>query len=451
MDRREFLKAGGLTALALGLSAFSPLGLTRRILADPAQGTKKLIFIFQRGGNDGVNTLIPRGDPDYNLTTRPTLFIGEDDAIDLGNGFAQLHPAMLPVMEIYNSTALTGVAGPGNLAVLHRIGYQNQSQSHFDSQQYWETGVPGKGTVDEGMLYRQIARTMEPETNHVAGISMSSTQMVALKGSVPLPTISSVDSFSLGGTPAKVQKFLGSLPSTPQGTDGRGVLGAYGGARDFPAHPYRDLVYGTGLVLADAMQIVQDALSQGTYTPANGAVYPTGSFGTKLQQAAMLLKRTQARVLGINVGGWDTHTKQGGIQGTQAGLLQSVAQGFQALHRDLQDQWGDLIIVTMTEFGRTSKENGSLGTDHAYASVMFVAGGGVKGGVYNCGTGTWSAGDLFSQSSRYVKYRTDYRAVFGEIFTRHFGDDLALLNQVIPGYSEAEAAAPEAFAFLNFL
>jgi uncharacterized protein (DUF1501 family) len=165
----------------------------------------------------------------------------------------------------------------------------------------------------------------------------------------------------------------------------------------------------------------------------------------------MLLKRTPVRVLGTNVGGWDTHTNQGGAQGYHSRILGSLAQGFQALYRDLQDQWQDLIVVTMTEFGRTSKENGSRGTDHAYACVVFVAGGGVKGGVYNCDASTWAAGDLFSQSERYVKRRTDYRAVFGEIFLRHFGDDLATLNQVIPGYSQAAAAQPQDFASLGFL
>jgi uncharacterized protein (DUF1501 family) len=425
--------------------------LKRRILAGPAEGSRKLIFIFQRGGNDGVNTVIPRGDPQYSQANRPTLFIDDADALDLGNGFAQLHPALQPMMEIFNSTALNGVAGPGNLAVIHRVGYAGQSQSHFDSQQYWENGVPGNPTLDEGMLYRQIEKTMDPATNHVAGISISGSQMVALKGALPLPTISSVDSFSFSGSASKIQKFLGTLPTAPVGPDGKGLLGAYGGPRDLPGRPYRDLVYGTGLVLADSMQIVQDAVSQGAYTPSNGAVYPDDSLGQKLRQVAMLLKRTPVRILGANVGGWDTHTNQGGAQGYHARILGSLAQGFQALYRDLQDQWQDIVVVTMTEFGRTSKENGSRGTDHAYACVVFAAGGGVKGGVYNCDASTWAAGDLFSQSSRYVKRRTDYRAVFGEIFLQHFGDDMATLNQVIPGYSQAAAAQPQDFAPLGFL
>jgi uncharacterized protein (DUF1501 family) len=358
---------------------------------------------------------------------------------------------MAPMMEIYNSTALNGQVGPGNLAVIHRVGYNNQSQSHFDSQQFWENGTTNQPYYEEGMFYRQVAANMDPLNNHFVAAGLSSNQMVAFKGPLPIPTISNPQTFSFTGSAAKVQKFLGQLPTAPVGPDGKGLLGFYGGPRDFPGKANRELVYGTGLVLADAIQIVQDAVAQGPYTPTGGAVYPNTGLGTRLQQVAMFLKRTPVRLLGVNVGGWDTHTNQGGAVGYHGNLLQEVAQGFQALYRDLQDQWEDLIVVTMTEFGRTSIENGSLGTDHAYACVVFCAGGGVKGGVYNCNAATWAPGDLFSQSSRYVKQRTDYRAVFGEIFTRHFGDDSATLNYVIPGYSQAAAARPTDFQFLNFL
>jgi uncharacterized protein (DUF1501 family) len=450
LNRRDFLKTGSLTALGLGLNAWSPAFLKRRLVAGPAEGETKLVFIFQRGGSDGVNTLIPRGDPEYNATNRPTLFIPQADAIDLGNGFAQLHPMMQPMMEIYNHTGLNGVAGPGNLAILHRIGYSGQSQSHFDSQQFWENGRPGDPSFEEGMLYRQVVNTIDTNVNRLAAVSVSSTQMVALKGPISLPTVSDPARYTFSGSTAKVRKFLGELPGTPLGPDGTGVLGLYGGPRDFATKPYRDLVYGTGLALADSINIVQGALAQGPYVPENGAVY-SGSLGQRLQTVAMLLKRTPVRILGVNIGGWDTHTNQGQIYGQHGDLLTSVAEGFQALYRDLQSQWQNLVVVTMTEFGRTSIENGSFGTDHAYACVVFVAGGAVRGGVYNCDPTTWAAGDLFSQSSRYVRRRTDYRAVFGEIFMRHFGDNMALLNQVIPGYSAAAAANPGDFNFLNFL
>ena len=449
MDRRDFLKAGGLAAL--GLVAGSPRIFQGKLLGAAPPRPRKLLFIFQRGGNDGVNTLIPRGDPEYNQQNRPTLFIDPSEGLDLGNGFAQLHPAMSPLLEVYNSQSLNGIPGPGNLAVLHRIGYQGQSQSHFDSQQFWENGIPGKPNLEEGMIYRQVAQTLDPQMNHLAAISLSSSQMVALKGTIPLPTVANTQSFTLSGTTAKVKKFLGALPTTPSGQDGTGILGAYGGSKDIDGQLNRALVYDSGLVLADAVQTIGDAVAQGPYTPENGASYPDGSFGQKLQQAAMLFKRTPVQVLGANLGGWDLHTAQGGARGNHANLLGTLAKGIQALWLDLRDQWQDLVIVTMTEFGRTSKENGSKGTDHAYACVICVAGGPVKGGVYNCDASTWSAGDLFSQDGRYVKHRTDYRTVFWEIFTRHFGDAPDLVESVIPGYTQAAAARPQDFAFLGFL
>ena len=451
--RREFLRAGSLTALGAGLSFVKPDIFEDEALAGrvgPAPDTK-LIFIFQRGGSDGVNTVIPYGDSEYNTGNRPTLFIPRASAIDLGNDFAGLHPRMAPMMEIYNHPALTGIDGPGNLGIIHRVGYEGQSKSHFDSRQYWENGVPGDPSFEEGMIYRQVALTMNPLENNLVAAAMSNSQMVALKGPLPIPTIDNVETFSFSGDPAGSIKFIGQSPSTPQGFNGSGLLGAYGGPHDFPDKPYRDLVYGTGLALTNSMNIVQEAVAQGPYVPSGGASYPNGSFGDRLEQIAMLLKRTEARVLGVNIGGWDNHTDQGRINGRQADLLAQVAQGFRALYRDLQEQWDKLLIVTMTEFGRTSKENGSKGTDHGHACVMFIAGGRVRGGVYNCDSSTWADGDMFSAEDRYVARKTDYRAVFGEIFTRHFGDSEDMIETVIPGYAQAALDHPGDFERLNFI
>ena len=450
INRRTFLRAGAAAAaLAPGIL---PGFLAGRGIASPAgSGRKRLIFIFQRGGNDAVNTVIPRGDPQYSLANRPTLFVPENLALDLGNGFAQLHPMLQPVLEIYDSQRLTGQPGPGNLAVLHRIGYAGQSQSHFDSQQYWENGVPGQPGLEEGMIYRQVAATMDPLGNRLAAAAMAGSQMVALKGPIPVVTVRDAEQFSFSGSAARVQRFLGRLPAAAGGGDGRGLLGVVGGPRDLPAAPYRDLVYGTGLALADAMSIIQAAVAQGPYSPQNGAQYPASTFGNRLEQAAMLFKRTSLQVVGLNIDGWDTHVNQGQINGYHGSLLLQLAQGFRALFRDLASIWSDLVIVTMTEFGRTSRENASMGTDHAYATAVFVAGGAVRGGVYNCDAGTWAAGDLFSQSERYVRYRTDYRAVFADIFTRHFGDSPTLLDRVIPGYSTLAQASPAQFTPLGFL
>ncbi len=443
--RRDFLRMN-LAAGAAGLALNHPFLLPRQVLAAqrPADD-KRLIFIFQRGGNDGINTVIPRGDRDYNRKTRPTLYIPQGDALDLGNGFAQAHPRLEPMMDLYHNAK--------NLAMIHRIGYSDQSRSHFDSQNYWEHGVPGEERKD-GMFFRLLQESLDlsdPKNNFVAA-SVSSSQLLALRGESPFPSFKAAERFRLQGSASLARKTLGK-----RGTGGdpraRGVLGLY--ERDLlmdssEKNLYTELVQNTGQALGDTLKKVQDAARQG-YRPSNGAEYPNGSFGDKLKEAAMLIKRTDVKILGLNIGGWDTHADQGQANGSHGNLLGQVAEGFQALHLDLEEHWENLLVVTMTEFGRTSKENGGKGTDHAEASTMFVAGGGVQGGVYNCNAQTWKDGDLFSERDRYLARRTDFRAVFAEIFTRHFHDDPATLDKVIPGYATAAAEDPEHFRFLDFL
>ncbi len=165
LHRRDFLKTGGIAGGAIGMNLLSSLGLPTNLLADDHGSKKKMLFIFQRGGNDGINTVIPRGDNEYNTTNRPTLFLKENQSIDLGNGFAQLHPGLEPMMEIFNSQKLNGKDGPGNLAIIHRVGYSGQSRSHFNSQHYWQNAAPGNKKLDEGMFYRQIINTVDFSTN----------------------------------------------------------------------------------------------------------------------------------------------------------------------------------------------------------------------------------------------------------------------------------------------
>jgi uncharacterized protein (DUF1501 family) len=448
LNRRNFLRSS-LACGAYGFGLFQPALWQRQLLAGNPDQNKKLIFIFQRGGNDGINTVIPRGDSDYNQQTRPSLFIPEANGLDLGNGFAQLNPAMQPIMEVYNNTALNGADGLGNLAVIHRVGYANQSRSHFNSQDYWEVGVPGDDRLREGMFYRRLAQCYDlaDPNNSFLAASISSDQILGLRGTKPFPNFRESADFGFLGSEEENTKFLGKLPSSEGAGDGTGILGLYGDSPLFKERDYHKRMHDTGRALGSSIATVQEAIANG-YTPENGAVYPDGSLGDKMREAAMLLKNTQVKVVGINKGGWDTHSDQ---TDDHADLLGDLAQGFQALSRDLRDQWDDVIIVTMTEFGRTSEENGSGGTDHAEASAMFVAGGGVKGGVYNCDASTWENGAMFGKRDRYLSRNTDFRAVFGEIFTKHFGDSRASLEGTMPGYNFAEEDAPSEFNYLNFL
>ena len=400
-SRRNFLKTGAGAALVNGIFG-------QGLLAQGAGSPKKMIFIFQRGANDALNTVIPRGDPDYNDTSnRPTIHIPEADVTamgtDLGNGFAQFHPMMAPIMPIYNA---------GDLAVIHRVGYPNLSRSHFDSQDFLEKGIQGDSfaTPKDGMLYRHLANTIDlsDPNNTFTAASISSSQLFSLKGAQPFPNFNRISDFGFLGGDAERAKFLGSLPSAPGAGDGKGILGLYGND-PATATEITDLMHETGKALGNSVATV--AAASGDYTPENGAVYPGGDFGRKLEEAAILMKRSPARVVGINVGGWDLHTNQGGTYGNHGDLLTNIAEGYAALSLDRKSQWDDILVVTMTEFGRTSDENGSNGTDHGEANVMLVGGGSVTGGIYNCEAydpgvyGSWEAGAIYDRRERYLSAR----------------------------------------------
>lgn len=438
-SRRHFLRS----AVALGAYGTTYMSyLGRQAYAQGVGGSnKKLLFIFLRGGNDGLNTLIPHGDSEYNDINRPNLFISDTNALDLGNGFASLHPMMAPMMPLYND---------GKLALIHRVGYVNQSRSHFDSQDYWEKGVPNNPTVRDGMFYRQLREMLDlsDPANSFAAATVDGSAFTALKGETPFPNFTSSSQFNFLGNANEQAKFLGQMPSAEGAGNGKGMLGLYGDSPLADAF-YANSVNATGKALGGTISTL--AAAQGTYTPENGAVYPGGSFGDRLEECAMLFKRTNVRILGTDMGGYDTHSNQGAATGSQGNLLQSVAQGIQALSLDLQSQWDDVVVVTMTEFGRTSAENGSRGTDHAEASVVFAAGGGINGGVYNCDASTWADGDMFSKRGRYVERKTDFRAIYGEIFRKHFGTGADRLDTVMPGYDQDALDYASDFAELGIM
>lgn len=452
--RRHFLKSSASALGAFGAALSIPGGLLQQRLnaAIPSAQNKKMIFIFQRGGNDGINTILPRGDRDYNNRTRPTLFIPEDDAIDLGNGFAQLHPRLEPLMEIYNQRRLNGVSGPGNLALIHRVGYAGQSRSHFSSQQFWENGVPGNDGLEQGMIYRLLEKAYDLENadNPLVAAGIDGRQFVSLKGQSAIPNFNRAANFRFRGSDQLANKFLGRAPSSNEAV-GSGLMGLFGDTPDYENKTYRDLVHGTGQIIGASMDTVQAAAAQGPNQPLNGANYPNNNFGRKLQEAALLMKRTDIKCVGVDIGGWDNHERQGQIFGRHGSLLNDVGRGIQALSRDLEAEWENLIILTMTEFGRTSRENNSRGTDHAEATTMFIAGGGVRGGVYNCDEQTWENNAMFKVRDRYLSHKTDFRSIFAEIFKNHFDVPDSEIAEVIPGYEVAAEDDPNAFHPLGFM
>ncbi|MBI4605348.1 MAG: DUF1501 domain-containing protein [Planctomycetes bacterium] len=457
-DRRKFLHWSAASLTALGLCGMPPF--LRRALAGPLTSGKKLLFIFLRGGIDAVQAVIPYGDTGIPgqgkktyLQARPTLGVDPAAAHDL-NGFVSLHPAMQDAAEadgprladIFHGT----LDGRGkHLAVLHRIGYESQNRSHFSSQQFWENGVPGAATLEAGVFNRYLTEYLE-QGNPLPGATVNGNQMVIMKGPTQLPVLRSINDYAL---PANVP--LGTPPSPPN-VLGTGLRGAYGQTTYNPAIPYNPLTYSTGVALLDSLRFFEENVRSVPYAPEPEAVpyyaaIADRGFAGFLQDAARLLKQVpQLQITGVNQNGYDTH---GGEDGAFPRLVGDLALALTALYLDLKPIWDDTVVVTMSEFGRTSEENGNRGTDHGESTVMFVLGGPVAGGVYNADPSRWSSGDLFSTANgRYVAHRTDFRSVYADLIRKHLGDPAGRIDAVIPGTTALEAQnANGYFSSLGFL
>jgi uncharacterized protein (DUF1501 family) len=443
--RRSFLEWSAASLTAAGLGSM-PLFL-RRALAGPMVSGKKLLFIFLRGGADAVQMVIPYGDQGIPasgvktyLQARPTLGVPPASAHDL-NGFASLFPTMQAstaadspqLGSIFHGT----VDERGrNLAIVARVGYEDQNRSHFSSQQFWENGCPGDVHKEEGVLNRYI--TAYAGTTPLQAATLNGNQMVLMKGPTLIPVLRSIDDFAL---PSNVS--LGTFPA-PESPLGAGLKGAYGQSGFDPRIPYETETYATGADLLESLQFFEDNVRGVPYAPEPDAVpyyaaITDRAFAGYVQDCARLLKQVAGlQIVGCNQNGYDTH----GSENTQFPVLAAdLSRALTALYHDLKPIWNEVLVMTMSEFGRTSEENGNDGTDHGESSLMMLLGGGVRGGVYNCDASTWANGDLFStENGRYVAHRLDFRAAYAEVIRRHLGDPQNRLDQIIPGYSALEAA-----------
>ena len=446
-DRRRFLKWSAASLSALGLGGMPPF--LKRTLALPKISDKKILFIFLRGGMDGIQTLIPYGDPgdgpeapDY-MTARPTLREDPADAHPLDDdGFCSLNPNMHD-----SSTSTTGPKlldvfkgevderGP-NLACVHRVGYAGLNRSHFSGQQFWENAVPGDLKLEEGFLNRYLSAYPD-EASPMQAAGLNGNQMVILKGSTLVPVLRSVDDYAL---PSNVQ--LGTFP-TPANPLGTGLKGAYAQAGFDLSTPYEDLTYTTGTTLLDNLQFFEDNVRSVKYEPEVLAQPYYGAIGNRgfasfVQDSARLLKQVDSlQIIGCNQGNYDTH---GAEDRNFPTLVRDLSLALTALYHDLKPIWDRVLVFTLSEFGRTTLENGNRGTDHAEAVCQFFMGGPVNGGVYNCDETTWENGAMFSTSNgRYLSHRTDFRQVYAEIIQNHLGDPGNNIDTIIPNFSTLAA------------
>lgn len=395
--RRIFLRDGGIAVLGLSIVP----GFLRRaaLAAQPDSGRNKvLVVIFQRGGADGLNIVVPHGDPNY-YAYRPTIAIrppgsGPGSALDL-DGYFGLHPVLEPLKSLY--------AG-GDLAVIQAVGSPDPTRSHFEAQEYMESAVPGDKTVDTGWLNRYMEQSPDGDATAFRATSMGEILPRALRGSAPAIAMANIDQFDqLAGT---------SLFRSLYDEDSNALLS------------------GTSRDMYEAIELLRSA-NPGQYRPRAGATYPNGAFGNQLRQVAQLVKADVGMEIAfLDVGGWDHHTDEGSTDGRMASSLRPVAQALEAFHVDLGERMDDVVVLTMSEFGRTARENGNHGTDHGHANVMFVMGGSVKGGrVY----GDWPGLDAERlNEDRDLALTTDFRDVFAELLVGHLG--CRAPDPVFPGF-----------------
>ncbi len=404
LTRRFFLHRG---ALAVAGTAALPNFLVRSVLAE-AEGApgQRLVVIFQRGAADGLNVVVPYREKNY-YAMRPTIAIPQKQVIDL-DGFFGLHPSLTPFKPLYDQ---------GHLAIVHAAGSPDMSRSHFDAQDYMESGTPGIKNTSDGWLNRALqaedaCHRMGHDEEHTAfrALALGAEVPLTLAGKISAIALNNVNGFTVAGR--------GPAPSPA--AEAFEAMYADSGDRIFHA---------AGDETFEAVKMLR-AADPAQYAPAAGANYPNSEFGASMRQIAQLLKAN----LGVeaaftDVTGWDTHVNQGGVNGQLANRLSDFSASLAAFWRDLGDQAENVTLATMSEFGRTAHENGTGGTDHGHANAMFVLGGQVKGGkVY----GRWPGlGNAQLNQGRDLALTTDYRAVLGELVTRTLGAEN--LEMVFPG------------------
>jgi uncharacterized protein (DUF1501 family) len=413
LGRRAFLKAGALALLGTGtVPPF--LARAAQAAAAPARRVKTLIAVFQRGAADGLSMVVPYGDVSY-YGARATIAIprpgppGADGAIDL-DGFFGLHPACAPLLPAWQER---------RLAVVHACGSPHATRSHFDAQDYMETATPGVKSTADGWLSRALVATRPPAPSSFRGVAIGPVLPRSLRGAGAALAFPAVSDFEVGR---------------------EGQQAASGMRRDFEAL-YERSPAGLGAAGREAFEAMRAlrAAEPERQAPANGAVYPRGRLGESLRQLAQLIKMGVGLEVGfVDVGGWDTHAAQGAGTGQLAARLADLAQGLAAFDLDLGERMSDVLVLTMTEFGRTVRENGNRGTDHGHGTAMLALGGSVVGGRV---LGRWpglAREHLFE--GRDLAVTTDFRHLFAEVADRHLG--VSRGAGIFPGVNVDPASYP---------
>jgi len=400
LTRRAFIRN---SALAVVGTAAIPSFLTRAALGalEPGIRNKRLVVIFQRGAADGLNIVVPHGERDY-YAMRPTINIPRSAVIDLDGKFG-LHPSMSAFQPLWKQ---------GHLAIVHAAGSPDPSRSHFDAQDFMESGTPGIKATEDGWLNRTL-HDLPTQVDKAAfrAIAMGPSLPRILSGSEPAVAINNIADFGVGG----------------RGTGAAPIANTF---ESMYSESVDTVLHGTGRETFDAVKMLKSA-DPSQYKPMLGANYPRGRFGDSLRQLAQLIRANLGvQIAFADIGGWDHHVNEGNTQGQLANVLGDFSQSLAAFWTDIGDLGEETVVITMSEFGRTARENGTRGTDHGHANVMFVLGGPVKGGkVY----GRWPGLDQSQlYEGRDLAVTTDFRNVISEALDHHLENKS--LSKVFPGF-----------------
>jgi uncharacterized protein (DUF1501 family) len=398
VKRRDFITAAATVPFCLGQHAW----------AAPSTGTKRLVVVLLRGAVDGLNVVIPCADKAY-YRERPSIAVappGKPDGALALDGHFGLHPALSSLLPLWTERSL---------AFVHAAGSPDATRSHFDAQLYLENGTPGQGTTRDGWMNRLLLALPGPR--------------------------GATDALSIGPTVPRILAGKASVATVPLGP---------GGARSMPIDRSEvgkafDRLYSGDDELARSYregrvaraQLV-NALSKERLAADNGAPPPAGFPGQAARLASLIRHQPSIRLVAIGLGGWDTHINQGNQTGQLADRLRPLGEGLAALARGCGEAWRDTIVLVLSEFGRTFRENGNRGTDHGHGNVIWILGGAILGGrVYGDWPGLAPA-QLYQR--RDLAVTTDFRSVLAVILERHLRLEDRQLDAVLPG---APSAAPE--------
>lgn len=403
-DRRFFLKSSGLALAGFGCAP----AFLRRALASTDAGRKKtLVTIFQRGAVDGLSMVPPVAEGRY-YDLRPAIAIprpdqGDDAALSLDGHFG-LHPALEFLLPFWNG---------GSLAIAHGVGSPDSTRSHFDAQDYLDAGTPGVKSTPDGWLNRTVQVEDRNDVSPFRAVAFQPNLPRSLSGLAPALAMNAISEFDVhaGKDSSAVASAFASL---------------YAGAAD-------TALRSAACETFDSVKLLRDA-NPARFSPENGALYPQGPLGRRLKEIAQLVKADVGlEIASTDCGGWDTHAGQGAGKGQLANRLRELGDTLAAFATDLGDRMADVCVVTMTEFGRTARENGARGTDHGHGSAMLVLGGGVKGRRV---VARWKGLDEKNlYEGRDLAVTIDHREILSEVLRSHMG--IADLSTVFPGFASS--------------